>query len=137
MSKPVRLPPPDALKEPGKGLWQRVHEDLADNLELSATEYELLRRACAAADREAALQAVIDEKGYLIPGSKDQDVLNPAVGELRLVEAQLARLLSQIDMDDNGSKAPTMSQQRASKAANVRWMGHREREAQRAELAGG
>ena len=119
-----------------------MHDDLPYDIgpensfmSFTARELELLRRACAAADREAKLQAVIDEKGYMLKGSTGQDVLNQAVGELRQVESQIARLVSQIDTGSEGT-APTMKQQRAEKAANGRWLDHCRREAERREVAG-
>lgn len=121
MSGAGRPKAPVGLGEAGKALWSRMWDALPDDLRFSAREQEVLRRACAQADREAELQKVIEEKGYMIEGSTGQDVLNPAVGELRHVEAALTGLLSRISLEDTEGKPMTPSQERAKKAATARW----------------
>jgi hypothetical protein len=133
----VRPRPPRGLAAAGKGLWTRMHEDLADDQEFSAKELELLRRACQLADREAGLQKIIDRDGLMTTGSTGQVVLHPAAQELRQVETALCGLLARISTEDTGGEVATPRQERAAKAGRARWAKHNVQKLERERLARG
>lgn len=134
---PKRPEPPKGLQGPGRGLWERMHATLADDLRFSAKELELLRRACSLADREAALAGLIEQDGMMTKGSTGQMVLHPAVAELRHVESALTSLLTRISTEDSEGKPLTMKQQRARTAADARWGAHRATEERRMRVVNG
>jgi hypothetical protein len=53
----------------GRKLWERMHAALADDLEFSPHELEVLLRACRSTDREADLRLALACDGVMSVGS--------------------------------------------------------------------
>ncbi len=113
---------PTGLGVTGKRLWAAV----TGGLTLRPDELAVLESAARTADQVAALERVVAGSPLMIPGSKGQEVLHPAIAELRLQRQLLAALLGRLDVpeavDGIGSEWDSMtSSQRARKAARARW----------------
>jgi len=105
----------------GRALWDRMHQALADDLEFSPHELEVLLRACRSADREADLRLALACDGVMSVGSTGQRTLHPALVELRLLETQTAGLLQRVSVEDTRGVIRTPAAERAHKAARARW----------------
>ena len=62
-------------------------------------------------------EADIVARGYLVPGSRDQDVVNPSVAEVRQGRLALGKLLGQLDLPESTRDAV----RNARSAAEARW----------------
>jgi hypothetical protein len=62
-------------------------------------------------------EADLEERGYLVPGSQGQQVVNPSLSEARQGRVVLGRLLSQLDLPDSTRDAVRS----ARDAAESRW----------------
>lgn len=62
-------------------------------------------------------EADIVARGYLVPGSKGQDVINPSVAEVRQSRIALGKLLGQLDLPESTRDAVRS----ARGAAKARW----------------
>lgn len=105
----------------GARLWREV----TAGLELRPDELAILAAAARTADQIAALEQTVAASPPMIPGSKDQDVLHPAIPELRLQRQLLSTLLAKIDVPEHegvgGEWDGLTASSRARKAAAVRW----------------
>jgi hypothetical protein len=131
---PVSAAPPRApagLGREGGALWRRIHKAYVVT---ARWELDVLELACRQADDVAALEAAIVETGYMVKGSQGQPRLNPAVTEVRLSRAALARMLGQIQLPNEGAgvsttntstpdtpPSETAASRRGRKAAEKRW----------------
>lgn len=114
------LPIPLGLAAAGRGLWS----DVTAGLELRPDEAAVLAQACGVADQIAALIVVLADAPIITTGSKDQDVLHPAVPELRQQRALLASLLGRLSIpeaDERDGWDGLDASQRARRAARARW----------------
>jgi len=59
----------------------------------------------------------IESRGYLVPGSKGQDVINPSIAEARQGRLALGKLLGQLDLPESTRDAVM----KAQRAADARW----------------
>jgi hypothetical protein len=104
-------------------MWRSVTAGLV----LRADELAILREACGVRDTIAALEEKLACAPVMLPGSRGQEVVNPAMPELRLQRQLLATLLARLDMpeQDAGTGAAEWenlgNSQRARKAALARW----------------
>jgi hypothetical protein len=105
----------------GRELWDRMHQAVADDMEFSPHELEVLLRACRSTDREADLRLALACDGVMSVGSTGQRTLHPALVELRQLESQTAGLLQRISLEDTGGVLRTSTAERAHKAARARW----------------
>lgn len=117
-----RSPAPAGLGAAGVRLWVAVTAGLT----LRADEYSLLEAACRCADQVEALDAVLASSGSMIAGSKGQQVLHPAIPELRQQRQVMASLLGRLDIPEGGDGLGTewdglSASQRARRAARARW----------------
>ena len=62
-------------------------------------------------------EADLEERGYLVPGSRGQQVVNPSLSEARQGRVVLGRLLGQIDLPESTREAVRS----ARHAAETRW----------------
>ena len=99
-------------KTAGHALSRAIRAGLPRGVELDEREEVLLAAAARQADAIEALEADIDARGYMVGGK-----LNPATMEARQGRATLARLLSALDLPTSR----TLTQARATRAANARW----------------
>jgi hypothetical protein len=95
--------------------------DLAPDWELGRREVVLLGLACRQADMAAALDAVMQRDGPMVRGSKDQQVLHPAVAEARRARLACERLLGALRLPDEAGVLASAASQRGRRAAAARW----------------
>lgn len=116
MSKPKA---PASLSTAGKTLWG----DVVKKYDLRVDELAVLESACKTADMIATLDREWNGLGqpFLTRGSMGQDVIHPLIGERRAQQSQLAKLLGQLKLPDDGAGA-SPNQQRD--AAQSRWAQH-------------
>lgn len=118
--------PPGGLSAPGRALWRRMHAALASDLRFSASECEVLARACVAADREAVLRAAVRASSVPADGP-----MPSAWRELRLIEAEIVGLLQRLSFTETPEQLTSPKTRRARAAASSRWMHHDEVKAAR------
>jgi P27 family predicted phage terminase small subunit len=111
---------PNGLEARGRALWRRAVADV----DLDVAELEVLREACRVADVCEALQAILERDGLTIAGSKGQLRHHPALTELRGQRAQLAQLLAQLDLGEDGQRLQSAASVRGRRAARSRWDRH-------------
>jgi uncharacterized protein with von Willebrand factor type A (vWA) domain len=93
----VNKKPPD----PDTGLVESIRDGLPDGVELDEREEALLDLAARQARDIGALEADISTRGYLVSGSRGQEVLNPSTAELRQSRLALGKLLGQLDLPES------------------------------------
>lgn len=112
---------PAGLGEAGKALWSSVTAGLT----FRPDELAVLASACGVADQVAELEATLAASAPMVAGSKGQEVLHPAIPELRLQRQLLATLLARLDMPEEAGEAGEWdgltASQRARRAARARW----------------
>ncbi|GAA3617394.1 hypothetical protein ACG5V6_14960 [Streptomyces chitinivorans] len=109
---------PDGLGAVGGRLW----EEITGEYELAPDELALLAEACRTADELEAMRQAAASGPVLVKGSTGQVRTSDLYGELRQHRLLLAKLLTQLALPDEDEDAGrTPAQQRASKAARVRW----------------
>ena len=118
--------PPRAFGPAGTELWAEFVAELRElNLELTATERVHLANAARLADRAALLEDELDGADQVTAGSRNQEVVNPLIPELRSYCEAIDRALARIKVSepeepasgrprDSGSVAPRA-------AALARW----------------
>jgi hypothetical protein len=82
-------------------LWRQVTR----SADFEPYELAHLEAACRLQDRVGELDERVAEDGLMMPGSKGQDVLHPAVAEARAARAEIARLLARIEWPDEAARA--------------------------------
>ena len=118
------LEPPEGLADAGRALWQQV----LDEFDPAPDELVLLAQACRTVDELEAISAAIASGPVVVQGSTGQPRVSGLFAEARAHRLALAKLLEQLALPDEGEEAGrTPNQLRASKAAEVRWSLHRER----------
>jgi len=115
------------LGRAGAALWTTILADLAPGLEFDARERQLLRLAAQTADLAAELEDALTAGGVVVPGSRGQARVHPAVAAVTGVRRAQAALLAQLDMSGEGRQSAHT--RRARKAAAARWSAHNERKA--------
>ena len=103
--------------EPGEALIEAIRDGLPPGVELDEREELILDLAARQARDIALAEADIEQRGYLVPGSKGQQVINPSVGEVRQSRLALGKLLGQIDLPESTRDAVRS----ARRAAETRW----------------
>lgn len=109
---------PDGLLEAGQALWDRVTVDY----ELAPDELALLLQACRTVDELDAMSAALAAGSVTVKGSTGQPKVSGLFAEARAHRLVLAKLLQQLALPAEGEDVgKTPAQERASKAAAVRW----------------
>lgn len=111
---------PSGLGKPARALWRAVTAGLV----LRADELAILETACRTRDQIASLEQLLVASPAAIEGSRGQQVLHPAIAELRLQRQLLAALLAKLDMPEaaGGTAWDGLSTSaRGRKAALHRW----------------
>lgn len=112
------LQPPEGLGEAGLALWQQV----LGTFELAPAEAALLVQACRTVDELEAIATALAAGPVMVPGSTGQPKASALFAEARAHRLVLGKLLEQLALPDEGEdEGRTPNQERASKAANVRW----------------
>lgn len=89
---------------------------------LAAHEKLILKGACMALDKIAAIQDELDGAALMSTGSMGQDVANPMLGELRQTQAAFDRAMKQLALPDaEGADAGSARSTSAREAAAARW----------------
>lgn len=116
---------PVGLGNAGRALWKAT----VGQYELTAHEQRLLGQACATLDTIAELDAQVDADGVMSTGSMGQQVLHPAVAELRQQRLAFSRMLSQLALPDpEGGVVRTPERLRAIEGGRQRWRKQRRAE---------
>ncbi|UOQ60377.1 hypothetical protein MUN76_15310 [Leucobacter rhizosphaerae] len=90
--------------------------------EMAAHERLILKGACTALDKIAALEDELDGASLMSKGSMGQDVANPLLGELRQTQAAFDRAMKQLALPDaDGEDAGSSRSSSARAAAEARW----------------
>ncbi|MFJ3635228.1 hypothetical protein [Streptomyces sp. NPDC090112] len=109
---------PEGLAEAGRTLWQQITTDY----ELGADELALLGQACRTLDELEAIGTSLAAGPVVVHGSTGQPKASALFAEARAHRLVLAKLLDQLALPAEGEDVgKTPAQERASKAANVRW----------------
>ncbi|MFD6914055.1 hypothetical protein [Streptomyces virginiae] len=109
---------PEGLAAAGRSLWDRITEDY----ELSVDELALLGQACRTLDELEAISAALAAGPVVVNGSTGQPKASALFAEARAHRLVLAKLLDQLALPAEGEEVGrTPNQERAAKAANVRW----------------
>jgi hypothetical protein len=98
-------------------LTETIRGGLPPGVELDEREEAILGLAARQARDIGALEADIKARGYLVEGSRGQEVLNPSIAELRQSRLALGKLLGQLDLPESTRDAVRT----ARKAAEARW----------------
>jgi P27 family predicted phage terminase small subunit len=102
----------------GRELWDSIMGDLEGDVHDAAIVLE----TCRTLDTIDSLVAAVAEHGVVVSGSRGQVTVNPAVAELRQQQASFARLLGQLNLDEEAMGAVLTARQRAAKtAAQQQW----------------
>ena len=116
--------PPAGLGKRGRTFWRQI----ATDFELSDAESHLLVEACRVLDRLDVLDGLVAADGAMVTGSQGQQVLNPAFAEARQQAVVLHRLLSALDLPDDGEGTGSVVaavSSNARRAADARWSAYR------------
>jgi hypothetical protein len=103
--------------DPGTELIEAIRTGLPSGVELDEREEAILDLAARQARDVAAAEADIAGRGYLVAGSRGQEVLNPSLAEVRQSRLALGKLLGQLDLPDSTKDAVRSAQH----AAERRW----------------
>jgi hypothetical protein len=103
--------------DPGVELIEAIRAGLPPGVELDEREEALLDLARRQAGDVARAEADLATRGYLVRGSRDQDVLNPSLAEVRQSRLALGKLLGQLDLPESTRDAVRS----ARSAAEARW----------------
>ena len=98
-------------------LIEAIREGLPPGVELDEREAAILDLAGRQARDVGRAEADIASRGYLVPGSKGQDVINPSIAEVRQSRIALGKLLGQLDLPESTRDAVRT----ARKAAETGW----------------
>ena len=113
---------PARLGRSGKRLWK----DVTERYSLRPDELRLLEDCCRTSDLIDTLQASIDgagADGLTVKGSMGQQVISPAISEIRQQRSQLRQMLARLDLPDAEGNSPAAGRRsaKASTAARARW----------------
>ncbi|MFD5511368.1 hypothetical protein ACFWIB_26845 [Streptomyces sp. NPDC127051] len=109
---------PEGLGDAGRTLWQQITKDY----ELSPDELALLGQTCRTLDELEAISAALAAGPAVVEGSMGQPKASALFAEARAHRLVLAKLLDQLALPAEGEEVgKSPNQERASKAANVRW----------------
>ena len=103
--------------DPSSEMIEAIREGLPHGVELDEREEALLDLARRQARDVGAADADIASRGYLVPGSRGQDVINPSVAEVRQGRIALGKLLGQLDLPESTRDAVRNTRT----AAETRW----------------
>lgn len=102
---------------PKPDLIEAIREGLPPGVELDEREEALLDLAARQAHDIGLAEADIKARGYLVPGSRGSQIVNPSVAGARQSRVALGKLLGQLDLPESTRDAVRS----ARKAAEARW----------------
>ncbi len=103
--------------DPGLEMVEAIRTGLPPGVELDEREEAILDLAARQARDVAAAEADIADRGYLVDGSRGQQVLNPSIAEVRQSRLALGKLLGSLDLPESTRDAV----RGARRAAEKRW----------------
>jgi hypothetical protein len=103
--------------DPGALLIEAIRDGLPPGIELDERESALLDLAARQARDVERAEADIATRGYLVEGSRGQEVINPSLAEVRQSRLALGKLLGALDLPESTRDAV----QGARRAAEARW----------------
>ncbi|GAB3080986.1 hypothetical protein GCM10027053_51880 [Intrasporangium mesophilum] len=110
---------PEGLGKAGLAVWHSI----AGRYELRADEKHRLESACKTADMIDALERgwIAAGSPHITKGSMGQEVIHPAIGEMRAQRAALERMLAALKLPDEAPAAEDNVSSAARAAAASRW----------------
>jgi terminase small subunit-like protein len=103
--------------DPAPETIEAIRTGLPPGVELDEREEAILDLAARQARDVHAAEADIATRGYLVEGSRGQEVLNPSLAEVRQSRLALGKLLGQLDLPESTRDAL----RGARHAAEARW----------------
>ncbi|MZE56157.1 hypothetical protein GTY86_33785 [Streptomyces sp. SID5770] len=118
---------PEGLGDAGRALWDEINA----TYELAPDELALLGQTCRTLDELESIGAALAAGPAVVEGSMGQPKASALFAEARAHRLVLAKLLDQLALPADGEDVgKTPAQERASKAASVRWDLERRRRGQ-------
>jgi hypothetical protein len=112
------IPPvPEGLGARGAEFWREIH----GVARFEPNDTALVMEACRTLDVIDALASAIATDGLFTKGSMGQDVLNPAVAELRQQQAAFGRLIGLVSLPEKEKAQDMWLHRRAKAGAAARW----------------
>jgi uncharacterized protein with von Willebrand factor type A (vWA) domain len=105
------------VSEPATDLIEAIRNGLPPGVEFDEREEALLSLAARQARDVERAETDLEDRGYLVPGSQGQQVVNPSLSEARQGRIVLGRLLGQLDLPESTREAVRS----AGNAAETRW----------------
>jgi hypothetical protein len=120
-----RLKAPTELGTHGRRLWLKLVREANDaGFRWDAMELEQVFHACEIRDTIADLQEQMSGQSRLIPGSREQWVINPLITEIRLRRQLLSQTLARLKLPEQKQDGLNIIGANPHRAgANKRWRG--------------
>jgi P27 family predicted phage terminase small subunit len=106
----VTQAPPESLGAVGASVWKAIVKQGGPSMDGDALALE---RYCQLHDRRAVLLALVDDEGYIAPGSKKQPAAHPAIQLAHDIERQMTALEAVLALNpetDHDSSPPVSGQ---------------------------
>jgi P27 family predicted phage terminase small subunit len=106
----VTQAPPESLGAVGASVWKAIVKQGGPSMDGDALALE---RYCQLHDRRAVLLALVDDEGYIAPGSKKQPTAHPAIQLAHDIERQMTALEAVLALNpetDHDSSPPVSGQ---------------------------
>lgn len=108
---------PRGLGPKGGAFWRRIVKDY----DLAVHEEFILEQACQEIDLIARLEKEVSNVLPIVKGSKDQDIANPLLVEIRHHRATVLQLVKAIKLPVDAGEPKNPRSARGQAAANARW----------------
>jgi P27 family predicted phage terminase small subunit len=99
----VTQAPPESLGAVGASVWKAIVKQGGPSRDSDALSLE---RYCQLHDRRAVLLALVDDEGYIAPGSKKQPTAHPAIQLAHDIERQMTALEAVLALNPESRAGP-------------------------------
>jgi P27 family predicted phage terminase small subunit len=99
----VTQAPPESLGAVGASVWKAIVKQGGPSMDSDALSLE---RYCQLHDRRAVLLALVDDEGYIAPGSKKQPTAHPAIQLAHDIERQMTALEAVLALNPESRARP-------------------------------
>jgi P27 family predicted phage terminase small subunit len=99
----VTQAPPESLGAVGASVWKAIVQQGGPSLDSDALALE---RYCQLHDHRAVLLALVDDEGYVAPGSKKQPTAHPAIQLAHDIERQMTALEAVLALNPESRARP-------------------------------